>query len=119
NKKELLGSELIREIAAIRIDALWNMLALRQSGRMPAIDAEKATGDLDDKGGLFLPAGIVLQDWEGKQVEPEKLKDRSAAHFRRSIRNAMRFDGAVLINADGIATSVKLGNSEFARLASS
>lgn len=118
-KKELLGSELMREIAAIRIDTMWNMLALKQAGRMPPIDAEKATGDLDDKGGMFMPAGLVLQDWEGKPIAPERYKDRTAATFHRSIRHAMRFDGVHLVDHDGIATCVKLGNTAFSRMAGS
>jgi len=116
-KKDLLGSELLREIVAIRIDTVWNMLALRKSGRLPPIDAEKATGDFDDKGGLFLPGGMVLQDWEGRPIESKRFRHRDGEHFRRSIRDAMRHDGAHLIYPDGLATCVKLGNTAFATMA--
>ena len=34
-KRELLGNALMREIVRIRIDTLWNMLALRKAGRLP------------------------------------------------------------------------------------
>ena len=96
-KKELLGNELMKEIVAIRIDTMWNMLALRKGGGLPPIDAEKATGDLDDKGALFLPGGLVLQDWEGMPIEVEPFRDRKARTFRRTVREAMRGDGAHLI----------------------
>lgn len=118
-KRELLGSELVREIVTIRIDTLWNMLALQKSGRLPPVDAEKATGDFDDKGGLFLPGGFVLQDWEGNPVTPDRFKDRSGQSFRRAVRRAMSFDGAQLIYEEGLAKSVKLGNTAFARMAAS
>jgi hypothetical protein len=117
SKREILDSELVREIIAIRIDTVWSMLALRRSGRLPAIDAEKSTGDLDDKGGLFLPGGIVLQDWEGRPIVPEPFRHRDGKHFRRALREAMHHDGAHLIFADGMATCVKLGNTAFAKVA--
>lgn len=118
-RKELLGNELMREIVTIRIDAMWNMLALRKSGRLPPVDAEKATGDLDDKGGLFLPGGLVIQDWEGNPVAPQRFKDRTSPSLHQAVRHAMRFDGAHLIYAEGIAPAVKLGNTAFARMAAS
>ncbi len=67
-KKELLGNELMKEIVRIRLDSLWNMIALKLSGRLPPVDAEKATGDFDDKGALFVPGGFVLFDWEDNAI---------------------------------------------------
>lgn len=119
-KKELLGSELIKEIVRIRIDTLWNMFAVRRrQGRLPPVDAEKATGDLDDKGALFLPGGIVFQDWEGNWIHSQPFPDRRPETFRALVRQAMRFDGANLIYPDGLAVHVKLGNTAFACLATS
>jgi hypothetical protein len=118
-KKELLGSELMRELVRIRIDTVWNMIALRQTGRFPPIDAEKATGHFDDKGALFLPGGIVFQDWEGNSIRKRPYKDLAPESFRRAVRSAMRHDGAHLLYHDAIAARVKLGNTAFARIASS
>ena len=38
-KKDLLSSELLKEVAPIRLDSLWHMIALKRAGRFPAIDA--------------------------------------------------------------------------------
>ncbi|MGE3172157.1 MAG: hypothetical protein AB7O97_05975 [Planctomycetota bacterium] len=117
-RKDLLHNELMKEILRIRIDTLWNMLALQRQGRLPPVDAEKATGDLDDKGGLFLPGGLVLHDYEGRPITPEPVRDRNPAAFRAAVRQAMSHDGAHLIYPGGIARA-KLGNSAFSRMASS
>lgn len=116
-KRELLGSELIKEIVSIRIDTLWNMLGLRQSGRLPAVDAEKATGEFDDKGALFIPGGFVLHDWEENPIRKKPYSSSGAAAFRRRIRKAMRHDGAHLLYPDGMATRVTLGNTAYAKIA--
>lgn len=118
-KRELIGSELIKEILRIRIDTLWNMLALKFHGRLPPVDAEKATGDFDDKGALFMPGGFVFQDWEGNAVRRVHFRDKSVEGFRKAVRAAMRFDGVQLLYPDGIARSVKLGNTSFAKIAAS
>jgi hypothetical protein len=118
-RKELLGSELIKEIVGIRIDTLWSMIALKQTNRFPPIDAEKATGDFDDKGALFVPGGLVFQDWEGNPIQKKTFRDLTPEAFRRAVRNAMRFDGACLLYPDGIAPRVKLGNTAFAKIAAS
>jgi hypothetical protein len=116
-KKELLANELMKELIAIRIDTLWNMIALKLNGRMPPVDAEKATGDFDDKGALFVPGGFVFCDWEEQPIDKQPFPGTTEG-FRKTIRDAMRFDGAHLLYEDGIATSVKLGNTAFAKLAS-
>lgn len=118
-KKDLIGNELIKEIVRIRIDTLWNMIALKRGGRLPPIDAEKATGNFDDKGALFLPGGFVFRDWEDKPIKKRPYKEPTADGFRRAVRRAMRYDGASLLYPDGIATRVKLGNTAFAKIASS
>lgn len=119
SKKDLLGNELMKEIVRIRLDTLWNMIALKRGGRLPAVDAEKATGNFDDKGGLFVPGGLVFRDWEEKSIPKRTLKEATPEAFRRAIRKAMRHDGASLLYPDGIATRVKLGNTAFAKISSS
>jgi hypothetical protein len=118
-KRELLGNELTKEIVRIRIDTLWSLIALRRTSRLPPLDAEKATGNFDDKGALFIPGGIVFQDWEEKPIRKRAYKDLSPESFRRAVRKAMRYDGAHLLYHDGIATRVKLSNTAFAKIASS
>ena len=118
-KRELLGSELMKEIVRIRIDTLWYMLALKQHGRLPPLEAEKSTGDFDDKGALFMPGGFVFQDWEGSPIRVERYRDWSAEGFRKLVREVMRFDGVHLLYPDGVAPSVKLGNTGFAKIAAS
>lgn len=118
SKRELLGNELMKEVVAIRIDTLWSMLSLLVENRMPPVDAEKATGYLDDKGAIFLPGGLVFQDWEGNPIRKKRYRDRGPDGFRRQVREAMRYDGAHLFYQDGLATRIKLGNSTFSRIAS-
>ena len=115
-KKELLGNELMKEIISIRLDSLWNMIALKLSGRLPPVDAEKATGDFDDKGALFVPGGFVLLDWEENPIRRRPYAG-TAERFRRSVRSAMRHDGAHLLYPEGMARRVKLGNTAFAKVA--
>lgn len=116
-KKELLGNELMKELVQIRIDTLWNMIALKLNGRLPPIDAEKATGDFDDKGALFVPGGFVFHDWEENPIRKRPYPG-TAEGFRKTIRNAMHADGAHLLYRDGMAARVKLGNTAFAKIAS-
>ena len=52
-KKDLIGTELIKEIISIRVDTLWKMLALKKEGLFPKIDEEGATGEFDNKGAMF------------------------------------------------------------------
>lgn len=118
SKKDLLANELCKEIVRIRIDTLWNMIALKRGGRLPPVDAEKATGDFDDKGALFLPGGFVFRDWEDRPIKKRSYKDVTPEGFRRIVRKAMRYDGAHLLYHDGIATRVKLSNTAFAKIAS-
>lgn len=114
-KKELLANELMKEILRIRLDTLWNMLALKVSGRFPPIDAEKATGDFDDKGALFIPGGLVFHDWEESPIR-KRPYPATVDGFRRALRTAMQYDGAHLLYADGMATRIKLGNTAFAKI---
>jgi hypothetical protein len=116
-KKELLGNELMKELVSIRIDSLWNMIALKLNRRLPPVEAEKATGDYDDKGALFVPGGFIFQDWEENPIR-KRPYPQTAEGFRKAIRVAMQYDGAHLLYQDGIATRVKLGNTVFAKIAS-
>lgn len=114
---DLLGSELLRELIAIKTDSMWRMLALSREGRLPARDQEGATGAFDNKGAIFVPGGLVFEDSDRKPVEPEKHGGIGAREFRHRVRVAMRFDNATLLYEDGMATGVNLDNGFFADIA--
>jgi hypothetical protein len=114
---DLLGSELLRELIAIKTDTMWRMLALSKEGRLPARDQEGATGAFDNKGAIFVPGGLVFEDSDRKPVEREKHSRIGAGEFRHNVRIAMRYDNATLIYPDGMALGVNLDNGFFADIA--
>lgn len=116
-KKAILGNELIREVIAIRIDALWKMLGHKKAGFMPEYNEEGATGKYDNKGALFLPGGLVHQDVDEKSIKHEQYGKIEAEEFRKKIRAAMRFDNATLLYEDGMATSINLDGGFFSKAA--
>ncbi len=116
---DLLDNVLMREILSVRIDTAWRMLHLEAEGRLPPPDAEGATGELDNKGALFVPGGLVFDDSDRKPIKPDRTGMMSAATFQRRIRAAMRHDNATLLYPDGIALGTNLDNGFFADIAGS
>jgi hypothetical protein len=116
-KKELIGSELIREIISIRVDTLWKMLRLKREGRLPGIDEEGATGRFDNKGAIFVPGGLIYEDIDEKPIDYDSFKNITSSNFRKKIRSAMRHDNATLLYPDGIATGINLNNGFFSKAA--
>lgn len=116
-RKDILGNELMKEIATIRLDSLWRMIALRAQGNLPSVHEEGATSENDNKGALFLPAGFVLTDSANRIPVIEPYESRTAEHFRYRIREGMKFDNAILINQKGIATGVNLDNGFYSEIA--
>jgi len=114
SKKEIIGSELMKEVISIRADTLWRMLALRKSGLDPKIDDEGATGDFDNKGAIFVPGGLVFEDSGRNPIK----KSKGMSGFGARIRDAMKYDNATLLFPDGIATGISLDNGFFADMAS-
>lgn len=114
---DLLNSELLRELIAVKTDTMWRMLALSKEGRLPARDQEGATGAFDNKGAIFVPGGLVFEDSDRKPVERERYKKPGTADFRNRVRVAMRFDNATLLYDDGMAMGVNLDNGFFADIA--
>jgi len=112
-KKELVGSELMREVIYARIDTLWKMLALQKDGYFPKVDEEGATGEFDNKGAVFVPGGLVLEDSDRNSIVKQPY-----GRFKDAVRAAMRFDNATLLFQDGIASGVNLNNGFFADIAS-
>ncbi len=121
-KKELvslLTSELMKEIVSIRIDTMWKMLKEKKEGRLPEIDSEKATGKFDDKGAIFIPGGMIFENSDKRAIEIEPYDYSSNAGFKEKIRGCMKYDNAVLLYPEGIATAINLRNGFFNEVASS
>lgn len=116
-KKNILGNELIREIAAIRVDTLWKMLGHKQAGFMPEKLEEGATGKYDNKGALFIPGGLIHQDVDEKTIKYDRYGTIEPEEFRKKIRSAMRYDNATLLYEDGIATGINLDGGFFSKAA--
>lgn len=115
-KEAIIRNELFREVAAIRLDTVWRMLALDQDGRLPAKDEEGATGTFDNKGAMFVPGGLVFEDSDRNPVHFAKHGELGARAFREKIRAAMRWDNATLLYPDGLAAGVNLNNGFFAQV---
>ena len=96
-KKEVIGSELMKEIISIRMDTLWKMLRLKKEGRLPLIDEEGATGRFDNKGAIFVPGGLIYEDIDEKPIHYESFKTINRKEFRKKIRFAMQHDNATLL----------------------
>jgi hypothetical protein len=115
--KKIIDSELMREIASIRVDTLWKMLHQKRKGFLPGPLEEGATGKLDNKGAIFIPGGLIYQDVDEKPVTYEKHGEFSPQSFRKKVRDAMRFDNATLLFPGGIATGIHLDSGFFSRTA--
>jgi len=117
-KKALIGSELLREILHIRVDALAKMLELREKDRLPRICEEGATGDFDNKGAIFVPGGLVLEDSDRRPIRKIRYDHVSRTAFREVVRECMRQDNATLLFQDGYLPGVNLDNGFFAEKSS-
>ncbi len=117
-KKELIGNCLLREIMAIRIDALGRMLEFRKRGMLPGIYDEGATGEFDNKGALFVPGGLVLEDSDRRPVRKTPYASQRVEDFRKLVRDCMHNDNATLLFRDGIAAGINLDNGFFAEMSS-
>lgn len=116
-KKDLIGSELMKEVISIRLDTMWRMIALKKAGRMPGLEEEGAAGAFDNKGALFVPGNFVYGDSDRKSIEVEPLGRGGKDAFRAKIREAMRYDNATLLYPEGLAMAVNLDNGFFAEMA--
>ena len=113
-KKELIGNELLREIIRIRVDALAKMLELQKKDRLPKIYEEGATGDFDNKGAIFVPGGLVLEDSDRHPIRKDKYDRLTRPAFRKLVRKCMENDNATLLFHDGFLAGVNLDNGFFA-----
>ncbi len=118
SKRQLIGNELIKEIIRIRIDALAKMLELEAKDRLPKIYEEGATGDFDNKGAIFVPGGLVLEDSDRRPIRKDKYDRPTRTAFRELVRDCMRNDNATLLYQDGYLAGVNLDNGFFAEKSS-
>ena len=118
SKKDLIGTELMKELITIRLDTLWKMLALKKENRLPEIFEEGATGAFDNKGAIFVPGGFVFVDSDGRPAVIDPFMKSTVEEFRNRVRQAMRFDNAILLYPNGLAPAVNLNNGFFADMAS-
>ncbi len=116
-KKQLIDSELIREIIAIRLDTLWRMLEHRRLGFLPEVLEEGATGKYDNKGAIFIPGGLIYQDVDERFIRYEPYGPIPSVQFRQKIREAMSYDNAILLYPDGIASGINLDGGFFSKAA--
>jgi len=113
-KKDLISSELMKEIIRIRLDGLGKMLELQKKGQLPGILDEGATGEFDNKGAIFVPGGLVFEDSDRHPIRKEAYVQRTPRAFRRVVRDCMRNDNATLLFQDGFLDGVNLDNGFFA-----
>ncbi len=118
-KKDLIFNELVRELIAIRVDTLYRMLLMKKNNCLPRTNDEGATGNFDNKGALFVPGGIILEDSDRFKVKSDHFKSLSSGSFRDQIHSSMKLDNATLLFPDGIASGVNLDNGFFANISSS
>jgi hypothetical protein len=116
-KKDIIGSELLKELITIRADTLWRMLFYLRQNQWPGVNEEGATGKLDNKGAIFIPGGLIYQDVDDKQITYEPLKPTNKEVFREKVRESMRYDNATLLYPNGIANSINLDSGFFSRAA--
>jgi hypothetical protein len=94
------------------------MLELLEKDRLPKVHEEGATGDFDNKGAIFVPGGIVLEDSDRRPIRKEKYDRVTRTAFRTLVRDCMQNDNATLLFHDGALTGVNLDNGFFAEKSS-
>ncbi len=115
----LLKNELLKFIVSVRVDSLCKMINLYLKGYLPAPDEEGATGSLDNKGAMFVPGGLVIEDSDKNLVlAPKKAKSLTKSKFLSIIQSAMFHDNATLIYKNKIYYGVNLQNGFFIEKAS-
>lgn len=115
-KKGLIDSILIRELISMRIDSGWSVIS-KNKETFPEIidpielDDEGATGRFDNKGAVFVPGGLVLQNSDKEPIEKIRYNFKNGyGSFKKNIKESMRHDNATLLYHDGFASRVNLDN---------
>lgn len=107
----------MKEVIAIRLHTLRQLIRRYEKGIMPAVNEEGATGTFDNKGAIFIPGGLIYQDVDERFIRYDPYGRISAATFREKIRESMRNDNATLLYPDGIASAINLDSGFFSRAA--
>ena len=115
----LLNNELLKVVIKARLDSLCKMINLYKQGYLPASSDEGATGSYDNKGALFVPGGLVMEDIDKNLVlAPKKAKVLSKNVFVKQIQSALKHDNATLLYKNKIYSGVNLQNGLFTEIAS-
>ncbi len=119
SKKDILNTELMKEIISIRIDSLWAMInQIDKIGKLPDKEDEGATSKYDNKGALFVPGNFVVLDSDSRRPTKLEYSSKTPEDFRKHVRECMRHDNATLLYHDGYAKGVNLDNSFHSSIAS-
>lgn len=116
-KRTILGNALIKEIISIRADTLWKMIGLKKNRMLPGVTEEGATGKYDNKGAIFIPGGLILQDVDENPIQYESCGAMDTGSFSENIKSAMRYDNATLLYPDGIVSGINLDTGFFSKAA--
>lgn len=115
--KTILDNELLKEIIQIRTNTLWKMLALEEQGKLPEVNEEGATGKYDNKGAIFVPGGLIIQDVDENKIKYTPFQETTPEVFRENVRKAMRYDNATLLYPDGMAAGITIDGGFFSKAA--
>jgi hypothetical protein len=116
-KRAILGNVLIKEIISIRTDTLWKMLGQKKDKSLPGVTEEGATGKYDNKGAIFIPGGLILQDVDEDPIKFESSGAIDTGSFIEKIKSAMRYDNATLLYPDGVVSGINLDTGFFSKAA--
>jgi hypothetical protein len=118
SKKQLVCSELLREIITIRIDSLAKRMTLFEKGQLPRVYDEGPAGDFDNKGAIFIPGDLIFEDSDRRPIRKIAYDRTSPGAFRKIIRASMKEDNATLLFDDGYCSSVNIDNGFYAEMSS-
>ncbi|MGD8720441.1 MAG: hypothetical protein PVG46_01495, partial [Desulfobacterales bacterium] len=93
------------------------MIGQKKDGMLPGVTEEGATGKYDNKGAIFIPGGLILQDVDENPIQYESCGAKNIGSFSEKIKSAMRYDNATLLYPDGIVSGINLDTGFFSKAA--
>jgi hypothetical protein len=109
----ILNNALAKHLFKARVDTLWRMLFLEQQGNLPGPFEEGATGRFDNKGGIFIPGGFVIEDSDKRLLRDTGEKPLKSEDFIQDISQSLNFDNATLIYPNSVVRGINLPNGFF------